>query len=467
MTALYRKGHFTVSWNLKCLAAALALMISAIIMPAFFTEQKFQIYKFIYQALERQDTGILLEAAFRLIVLSTVRSTPNYLGIMMVMEAIQIMWDQKKIPFVKIPVCFFLHVGIYYMIDYIYGIRLDVGAFALLVFLCIELLNRFSFRLENKLILIFLFLLAIQGLDVIPSMTGFGFGRGEISMDIKMTTQVLGCRRLLTCFSLLLFSSFAITTLLMGLLAREQRQVICAHQQAKQDEIRLYEARMKNLEMRSFFEIQNLVHDLKSPLTAIQGLSELTESQLQNKKLKEYQRRIVCACERMNRMISEILYQDRKSFITTDHLIQMTLSYMAANFMASCIRVDNRCPGTQIYVNSIRMSRALVNLLENACKAISPETGTIQVTVSETKDGTVWEILDNGIGMSSEKIDAIWNRGYSDSGSTGLGLGFVQQVVDLHRGTIQMESELGEYTRVVIQLPKERNEADGKAYSVD
>lgn len=63
----------------------------------------------------------------------------------------------------------------------------------------------------------------------------------------------------------------------MGLLDLEQQHLIQAHRKAEQDELQLYQARMKNIEMRSFREIQNLVHDLKTPLTTIQGLAGLSE----------------------------------------------------------------------------------------------------------------------------------------------------------------------------------------------
>lgn len=444
--------HLKIELDSRYLTAAFCLMLVTALMPIFFTEQRFHIYEYIFRALESGNIGILMEGAFRLLILNIVRSAPDYLGMLMVMEGIHITWNQKNIPFIKIPICFLLHIILYYIINRVYEIRLDVGAFVLLIFVCIELLSRFFFRLYNKMFLILLFLIACQGLDLMPGMTAMGFGNGEISLDVKMAAQVLEGGRLLASFSFLLFFSFAITTLLMILLDREQRQTMQVHQQANR-------ARMKNLEMRSFLEIQNLVHDLKSPLTAIQGLAELTESQIESGKLQEYQQRIVRASERMSNMISEILYEDRKTLTTTEHLVQVTLSYMAANPKAAFISVDNQCPDTQIYVNSIRMSRALVNLLENACHFISQETGSILVTITKTRTGTRWEVRDNGSGISPETLEGIWNPGYSGNGSTGLGLGFVQQVVSLHHGTIHIESKVGEYTRVVIVLPDERSDS--------
>ena len=81
------------------------------------------------------------------------------------------------------------------------------------------------------------------------------------------------------------------------------------------------------------------------------------------------------ACDRMGQMVSEILYEDRMSLVPTERLLRLTLSCMASNPLVSRISVHNECPEVRVYVNSIRMARALVNLLENACKAIDPENG--------------------------------------------------------------------------------------------
>lgn len=461
-----KRDGLSLSWNTNRLLEALALIVFGMLMPMVFTQREFHVYERLFQALERHDTGILLDGASRLIALNTIRSTPHYLGIMMFMEGVNIQWNDRAVHFIKLPGCYLLHIFLYKIIFFIYGIRLDVGMPSLLVFLCIELLNRFSFRLRNKLIIIILFLVTIQGLDILPGITKIGFGNGEISMDIKAMAQVLDGESLLSHFAVLLFFSFAVTALLMGLLDLEQRQVIKAHRKAEQDELQLYQARMKNLEMRSFLEIQNLVHDLKSPLTTIQGLASLTEALVHEPKLAEYQCRIVSASDRMSQMISEILYEDRMSPVSTEQLICLALSCMAANPMVSKIVLDNQCPDCQVRVNSIRMARALVNLLENACKAIDQENGRVSVKITCKGEAIVWKILDNGVGMSPEVLENIWVQGYSGNGSTGLGLSFVNQVVSMHHGTIRAESRKGAFTRIILTLPNDGGGLNAKEHTV-
>ena len=242
-------------------------------------------------------------------------------------------------------------------------------------------------------------------------MTKLVFGNGEISTDIKAIAPILDAELLLTYFVLLLLCFFATATVLMGLLDLEQQHLIQAHRKAEQDELQLYQARMKNIEMRSFREIQNLVHDLKTPLTTIQGLAGLSEELVEDPKLAKYQRRIVNACDRMGQMVSEILYEDRMSLVPTERLLRLTLSCMASNPLVSRISVHNECPEVRVYVNSIRMARALVNLLENACKAIDPEKGEIQLIVSCCSGTTHWEVVDNGIGINPEILQRLHRTG--------------------------------------------------------
>lgn len=443
----------TVVWNRDYLIMACALLAVGFLMPGIATERRFHVYELLLQALHARDTGILLDGAYHLILLNTVRAIPIYLGIMLLMEGLNIKWNQKSIPFIKLPFCCLLQVLLYQAIFFLYRVRLDVGIPSMLVFLCIELLNRFSFRLHNKLTIIILFLITMQGLDILPIMTAFGFGNGEISTDIKTMAQILGGERILSYFSFLLFIPFAITTGLMCLLDRDQRRLTRMQEKAKEAERSLYEARIKNLEMRSFREIQNLVHDLKSPLTTIQGLASLTEALTPDPKLAEYQGRIVAASDKMSQMISEILYEDRVTQITTGQLITMSLSYMASNSRVSKIKVKNSCPDLVLTVNSIRMARALVNVLENSCKAIADDSGRISVEIDAESGWVIWKITDNGVGIQRDVLHHIWTREYSGSGSTGLGLSFVKQVISAHGGRISIDSREGSYTVVWISLP--------------
>lgn len=67
---------------------------------------------------------------------------------------------------------------------------------------------------------------------------------------------------------------------------------------------------------------------------------------------------------------------------------------------------------------------------------------------------------DNGRGITQANMEHIWELGYSENHSTGLGLAFIRQVVENHKGIIQIESEEGKYTKVIICLREETKEYD-------
>ncbi len=91
-------------------------------------------------------------------------------------------------------------------------------------------------------------------------------------------SPILDAELLLTYFVLLLLCFFATATVLMRLLDLEQQHLIQAHRKAEQDELQLYQARMKNIEMRSFREIQNLSMTSRPRLPPFRGWLDFRRS---------------------------------------------------------------------------------------------------------------------------------------------------------------------------------------------
>ena len=99
------------------------------------------------------------------------------------------------------------------------------------------------------------------------------------------------------------------------------------------------------------------------------------------------------------------------------------------------------------------------NLLSNALK-YTPEYGEIDVSLTLEDSLVIVKISDTGIGIAKENLAHIFNRFYREDDSrtqaadgTGLGLSIVQQVTELHKGTIEVTSEKGEGTIFTITLP--------------
>lgn len=102
-----------------------------------------------------------------------------------------------------------------------------------------------------------------------------------------------------------------------------------------------------------------------------------------------------------------------------------------------------------------KLKQVFINLLLNALEAVDPQTGCIEVWVSATDTEALVEVRDNGCGIPADKLDRIWEPFYTTKGETGTGLGLdlVRQIVTAHRGTIEVESEVGKGTTFTLRLP--------------
>ena len=125
------------------------------------------------------------------------------------------------------------------------------------------------------------------------------------------------------------------------------------------------------------------------------------------------------------------------------------------------------CETALISCNKIRLTRAIVNLLDNARYAVDPKTGKIQLNAEEKDGKIVISVRDNGCGMTLERLSHIYEVGYSGRGSSGMGLAFVKQVVEHIGGTLSIASWPGEGTLAVITLKKVEDDGDSKENSGD
>jgi len=107
-----------------------------------------------------------------------------------------------------------------------------------------------------------------------------------------------------------------------------------------------------------------------------------------------------------------------------------------------------------IYVNKIRIARAIINIFENAINVpCKHQYKMINVDVKPTEKGIYIIVGDNGIGIKKSDIHQIWEVGYSTNNTSGLGLPFAKQIIEDNTGTIEVQSQLDVGTTVKIFLP--------------
>jgi signal transduction histidine kinase len=124
-------------------------------------------------------------------------------------------------------------------------------------------------------------------------------------------------------------------------------------------------------------------------------------------------------------------------------------------------------PGAVVSGDQTQLERLVTNLLANAIKYTQPG-GSVSISVSHKDDSVELVVADSGIGIAPEHLPHVFERFYRvnrDHPQKGLGLGlsFVAWIVKAHRGTIDVESELGKGTTFRVTLPRTGSTKKGEA----
>jgi signal transduction histidine kinase len=164
---------------------------------------------------------------------------------------------------------------------------------------------------------------------------------------------------------------------------------------------------------------------------------------------------------KMSGMISSFLYESSRQKLKVDEL----MSYVRAQLPLEDINIKFSFNMGEdlpdIYVNKIRVARAIINIFENAIVAPCKHTyKLIIVTVKSAVNGINIIVEDNGIGIESSNLQRIWEAGYSTNNTSGLGLTFSKSIFEDNEGTIEIQSQVDMGTTVTIFLPSIQSDED-------
>ena len=214
----------------------------------------------------------------------------------------------------------------------------------------------------------------------------------------------------------------------------------------------------------------NIAHDLKSPITRIRGIAEV--SLTSDSSLKEYESMAagtIEECDRLLDMINTMLMISRtEAGVNQLDCQQLDIANLVRDacdiFQSSAedkglTMVYNGPEHISLYGDIRLIQRMVANLLDNAIK-YTPANGTIDVTLSSSSDQSVQlAIKDNGMGISGQDLERIFERFFRcdpsrSQAGTGLGLSFARAVVRAHNGNITVASTVGEGSAFTVILPK-------------
>ena len=214
----------------------------------------------------------------------------------------------------------------------------------------------------------------------------------------------------------------------------------------------------------------NASHELKTPITSIQGYAELLESgMIQDDGLKlDFAKRIKKEAAGMTGLINDILMISRLESMDAEVMFSdVRISVLLQEIMdslkplaASCqvfLHVD--CKPLCIRANLQQMKELFTNLATNAIKYNRPG-GQVWITVGEQGDDMLVRVKDNGVGIPKESLDRIFERFYRvdkgrsrKQGGTGLGLSIVKHIGNFYHRTNHVTSELDKGTEFTVTIP--------------
>jgi signal transduction histidine kinase len=217
--------------------------------------------------------------------------------------------------------------------------------------------------------------------------------------------------------------------------------------------------------------IANVSYELRTPLNAIIGFAEILDLRYfgpLNERQREYSRGIVDASQRLLSLINDILdiatieagYLQLELAPVPVRPFLLNLQAMAAGAARSRnLTVAIECPADigAVTADPRRLKQALYNLVSNALK-FTPPDGRITLSADRV-DGTVrLSVTDNGIGIAPEHHARVFEKfarvDYGRrEGGVGLGLSLVKSLVELHGGTVELESAPESGTRISCRLP--------------
>ena len=226
-------------------------------------------------------------------------------------------------------------------------------------------------------------------------------------------------------------------------------------------------------EVRATQQIQrdflaNVSHDLKTPLTSIQGYSQAIIDGAA-KDPGHAARIIHDEASRLDRMVTELtdlarLQAGRLSMkiqpLNLSEIVEAIAYRLAVVARDRSIRIDvNTVPLPKIAGDGDRLVQVVTNLISNAIK-YTPEGGQVWVSTQLRNDGCELIVKDNGIGIPVQDLPRIFERFYQVDKSrgpergTGLGLAITKEIIEAHGGIIQIESPgVNQGTTVTIWLP--------------
>jgi len=229
---------------------------------------------------------------------------------------------------------------------------------------------------------------------------------------------------------------------------------------------------LENLERVRTDFVANASHELKTPITAIRGLTEtlLGDDEIEKETVTSFIERVHAQSLRLSQLVGDLMTISRlESSQAGEEFTRINFADLARQAVrAGQVTaeekgqdLDAELPDTEVMVWGDRqnLSQLLDNLIDNAIK-YTPNDGSITVKVSKDDENAILQVTDTGIGISPQFQQRVFERFYrvdkarsQSLGGTGLGLSIVKNIAEKDGGSIDVKSQLGSGSSFTIKLP--------------
>jgi two-component system, OmpR family, sensor histidine kinase ArlS len=223
------------------------------------------------------------------------------------------------------------------------------------------------------------------------------------------------------------------------------------------------------MQQRQF--VSDASHELKTPLTIIESYTNMllrwgmNDAEVQKEAITSIHEEAL-HMKKLTKQMLDLASSEKENNLAINEFDLVELCETAAklfkNLYSRSIKITADSHLMMMYGDSLKIKQLLLILLDNALKYSKK---AVEIHLNHNDKQTIIRVIDYGIGIPKEEIDHIFERFYRvdisrtrKTGGTGLGLSIAKSIVDQHGGTIEVLSEEGMGTQVIIKLPTNTNE---------
>ena len=224
-------------------------------------------------------------------------------------------------------------------------------------------------------------------------------------------------------------------------------------------------------QMRQEF-ISNVSHEIQSPLASINGFAKvLKRSELTLAEREHYLNIIETESLRLAHLSDNLLkltsiesdhYPFEAETYRLDKQIRKIILSCEPQWTAKSLELDVSLDEIDIFADEELMNQVWINLINNSIK-FTPNGGSLAIQLRQHDEAAEVTVVDTGLGICEEDQESIFERFYKSDksrnrtpGGSGLGLSIAKKIIDMHEGTITVQSKLNEGTTFSITLPNKR-----------